>query len=42
MKEGKGINQKHTYITHRQRQQCGDSHRERGVGGKVEVGKGGK
>ena len=31
-------NKKHIYITHRHRQQCGDSQRERGVG----VGGGGQ
>ena len=35
----KGLARKHIYITHRHRQQCGDSRREERVGAWVEVGK---
>ena len=31
-KEVKGLAKEHIYITHRHRQQCGGSQRERGVG----------
>ena len=40
MKEGEGISQKHTCMTHRHRQQCGDGQREGQGKGGGKVGKG--